>query len=122
MPLPFNPKLKKRARELRKNMTESEKTLWAAVRRKQLDGYQFYRQKNIGQYIVDFYCPAAKLVVEVDGGGHHNEKADAYDGIRDNYLRKLGFTVLRVPSDDIFSNLDTVLQKIQTHLQKTPKR
>lgn len=77
MPLPFNPKLKNRARELRKNMTESEKALWAAVRRKQLDGVQFYRQKNIGHYIVDFYCPAANLIVEVDGDAHFNKKADA---------------------------------------------
>jgi very-short-patch-repair endonuclease len=66
--LPFNKRLKILARELRKNMTDAGKLLWSKIRRKQLKGYQFYRQKNIGDYIVDFYCPAGKLIVEVDGG------------------------------------------------------
>ena len=62
--LPFNKKLKTLARKLRKNMTEAESFLWQRIRRKQLKGRQFYRQKNIGDYIVDFYCPSIKLIVE----------------------------------------------------------
>ena len=55
-------------------MTDAERFLWSRVRRKQLKGFQFYRQKNIGNYIVDFYCPAAKLIVEIDGGQHYSER------------------------------------------------
>ena len=62
--LPFNKKLKTLAGKLRKNMTEAESFLWQRIRRKQLKGRQFYRQKNIGDFIVDFYCPSAKLIVE----------------------------------------------------------
>jgi len=61
--LPFNKNLKGLARNLRKSMTEAEWFLWRRIRRKLLKGYQFYRQKNIGNYIVDFYCPAAKLII-----------------------------------------------------------
>ncbi len=66
--LPFKRNIKPLARELRKNMTEAERHLWARIRGKQLNNIQFYRQKNIGNFIVDFYCPAAKLILEVDGG------------------------------------------------------
>jgi hypothetical protein len=61
VPLPFSKRFKEFARELRRNMTDAERGLWAGIKRKQLKGYQFYRQKYIGRYIVDFYCPAAKL-------------------------------------------------------------
>ena len=67
-------------------MTEAEKLLWSKVRKKQLKGYQFYRQKNIGNYIVDFYCPAAKLVIELDGGQHYSPKGKEKDKRRDAYL------------------------------------
>jgi very-short-patch-repair endonuclease len=72
--LPFNKSLKPLARELRKNMTDAEKRLWSKIRRKQLKKIQFYRQKNIGDFIVDFYCPAAKLIIELDGGQHFSKK------------------------------------------------
>ena len=76
--------IKDRARELRKNMTDAKRFLWSKLRRKQLKNYQFYRQKNIGDYIVDFYCPAAKLIVEVDGGHHFIEENIQKDETRDN--------------------------------------
>ena len=68
--LPRDRRLKEYSRNLRKNMTNAEVLLWSKIRRKSLDGYQFYRQKIIGSYIVDFYCHKAKLVIEVDGGQH----------------------------------------------------
>ncbi len=77
MRLPYNKGLKPFARELRKNMTDAERRVWARIRRKQLKGCQLYRQKNIGAYIVDSYCPAAKLLIEIDGGQHYSE-----DGLR----------------------------------------
>jgi very-short-patch-repair endonuclease len=114
--LPFNKKLKPFARELRKNMTEVEKLLWSKIRKKQLKGYQFYRQKNIGNYIVDFYCPAAKLIIELDGGQHYSPEGIEKDKRRDAYLNSLKLTVLRFPDRDVFINIDGVLQTIYGHL------
>jgi very-short-patch-repair endonuclease len=68
--LKYTPKLKASARQLRRNLTDSERTLWWKLRGKQLAGVQFYRQKPIGDYIVDFYAPKAKLVIEIDGSQH----------------------------------------------------
>ena len=105
------------ARELRKNMTDAERTLWSKIRRKQLKNFQFYRQKNIGDYIVDFYCPAAKLIVEVDGGHYYEDKHFLEDNVRDNFLYELGFEVLRFSNRDIFENIDGVVQKIYDNLK-----
>lgn len=69
--LPFNKKLKPFAGNLRNNMTDAERLIWSKIRRKQIGDLQFYRQKNIGHYIVDFYCPEGKLIVEIDGGQHY---------------------------------------------------
>jgi very-short-patch-repair endonuclease len=74
-------------------MTDTERHLWSTIRRKKLKHYQFYRQKNIGDYIVDFYCPAAKLIVEVDGGQHYTNNNIMEDKVRDHYLSDLGFEV-----------------------------
>lgn len=114
--LPYNKNLKSLARELRKNMTDAERHLWTRIRRKQLKNYQFYRQKNIGDYIVDFYCPGAKLIVELDGGQHLANENIKKDKIRDNYLDGLGFRVLRFSDKDVFKNIEGVLQKIFDHL------
>ena len=66
--LSYDKQLKALSQHLRKNMTDAENMLWLKLRRKQLKGHQFYRQKMIGKYIVDFYCPKANLVIEFDGG------------------------------------------------------
>ena len=68
--LKYSPKLKGNARQLRQNLTDSERALWRRLQGKQLAGVQFYRQKPIGSYIVDFYAPRAKLVIEIDGSQH----------------------------------------------------
>ena len=114
--LPFNKDLKTLARELRKNMTEAESFLWQRIRRKQLKGRQFYRQKNIGDYIVDFYCPSAKLIVELDGGQHYTEEGVKRDQIRDKYLENLGFSVLRFSDREVFRNIEGVLERIFEYL------
>jgi very-short-patch-repair endonuclease len=110
--LPFNRTLKAYARDLRKNMTDAESFLWAGIRKKQLKGFQFYRQKNIGKYIVDFYCPAAKLIIEVDGGQHYAESGKEGDNKRDAYMQSLGFRVLRFSDIDVLKDLTGVLTKI----------
>lgn len=95
--LRYNKKLQTRARTLRKNMTDAERMLWSKLTRKQLSGFQFYRQRIIGNFIVDFYCPRAKLVIEVDGGQHYHGKVESSDRIRDESLKSLGLKVLSSP-------------------------
>ncbi len=114
--LPFKRGLQPLARELRKNMTDAERQLWGRIRGKQLNKVHFYRQKNIGDYIVDFYCPAARLVIEVDGGQHYEAQAQEKDRERDAYLTGLGFTVLRFSSREILRNIDGVLERIWDHV------
>jgi very-short-patch-repair endonuclease len=77
--LSYDKQLKALSQHLRKNMTDAENMLWLKLRRKQLKGHQFYRQKIIGKYIVDFYCPKANLVIELDGGQHYSEAGKAKD-------------------------------------------
>lgn len=112
MPLPYNKRLKYFARGLRKNMTDAELFLWEKVRRKRLKGHQFYRQKNIGKYVVDFYCPSAKLIVEIDGGQHFTADGVTRDQARDQYMERLGLRVLRFSDTDVFKNTDGVLERI----------
>lgn len=112
----FNKALKPFARDLRKHLTDVEQLLWSKIRRKQLAGAQFYRQKPIGPYIVDFYCPAKQLVIELDGGQHFTEKGENSDMERDRYLRSLGFVVLRFTNRDVLQSLDGVLTTILDHV------
>jgi len=117
--LPFNSKLKPLARNLRANMTDAEQLIWSKVRRKQIDNFQFYRQKNIGQYIVDFYCPRGKLIVEIDGGQHYENEGMKKDQERDRYLQKLGFTVQRFSDIDVLKNIDGVVETIHEQLKSS---
>ena len=92
----------KRARKLRKHMTEQECTLWFKLLRDFKP--RFRRQKTIGKYIVDFCCSDLKLILEVDGSQHYTDKGLAYDKKRDNYLRSQGYEVIRVPNDYLTSD------------------
>ena len=115
--LPFNSKLKPLARKLRTSMTDAEQLFWSRVRRKQIENFQFYRQKNIGQYIVDFYCPSGKLIVEIDGGQHYENEGMKKDQERDRYLQNLGFTVQRFSDIDVLKNIDGVVETIHEQLK-----
>ncbi|MBN1177101.1 MAG: DUF559 domain-containing protein [Dehalococcoidales bacterium] len=117
--LPYNKKLKEPARKLRENMTDAEKCLWSRLRSKHL-GYMFSRQKPIGDYIVDFYCHKARLVVEVDGGQHFTVDTASNDRVRDEYMRSLGLTVLRFSNSDVMKNTDGVTETIYKFLEKNP--
>lgn len=112
----YNTKLKHHARSLRKNMTNAETLLWLRLRKKQLKDVQFYRQRIIGNYIVDFYCPKAKMIVELDGGQHYTEEGLEKDRTRSNYLISQGFKVLRFSDREVFENLEEVLEKIFVNL------
>ena len=100
--------LQNRAREMRTNPTEPEKRLWRHLSNSQLGHLKFRRQQVIGHYIADFICPAAKLIVEVDGDTH----SAADDARRDAELAELGYRTLRVSNADIMGNMDGVLQRI----------
>ena len=106
--------LLQKAKELRQKQTPAEQMLWQCLRANQLHGAKFRRQHNIGQYIVDFYCHAAKLVIELDGGIHELQKDR--DSDRDTYLKSNGLQVLRIQNEEITQNLPQVLQTITNHL------
>ncbi len=116
--LKYNPNLKHIARRLRKEMTLSERTLWSQLRRKQLRGVQFYRQKPIGSYFVDFYAPKSKLVVEVDGLHHLRSAHSQNDAERDSYLESAGLQVLRFNNIQILQELDAVVDVILRTLKE----
>ena len=112
MPLPYTKGLKHVARRLRRNMTDSEKMLWSRLRGKQFLDVQFYRQKPIGDYIVDFYAPRAKIVVEVDGAQHLEATETAKDKRRDEFLGRSGLKVLRFNSREVLEQTEAVVNTI----------
>lgn len=108
----YNQTLKDNSRTLRSNMTDAEQLLWHHVRRKQIRGVQFYRQKPLLTFIVDFYCPAAKLVIELDGSQHFEAAHQAKDQERDAALAGLGLHVLRFDNRQVLLETDAVLEMI----------
>ena len=98
-------------------MTNAERHLWAKIRMKQLKEYQFYRQKPIGDYIVDFFCPRAKLVIEVDGSQHFSDEMTEYDRIRNEYLSSLGLRVLRFTNTDVLTHIERVIENIIENIE-----
>jgi very-short-patch-repair endonuclease len=101
-----------RRRELRKNQTKAEETLWWYLRDQKL-GVKFKRQHSIGGYILDFYCPEKKLIVELDGKIHNMKEAKEYDKIRDKFFRQLGYQILRFWNSEIERDIKKVLEKIE---------
>ena len=99
----YNPKLKLRARQMRNEMTAAEKKLWYGYLEQ--DRNRWLRQKPIGDYIIDFYCPKLKLVIEVDGTTHLENKDKVYDKKRTEELEKLGIKILRFWNNDILDGL-----------------
>jgi very-short-patch-repair endonuclease len=112
----YNTKLKKYSQELRKNMTDAEMLLWSKLRRKQLKGYQFYRQRIIDNYIADFYCAKSSLVIELDGGQHYTDEGMEADKERDNYMKRQGLKVLRFSDREVLKNIEGVMQRIYENL------
>ena len=107
------PQLKTFRKELRKNLTPAEATLWKALQGGQLEGRKFRRQHSFGNYILDFYCPEEKLAVELDGRHHFSEAGFEADLERTAFLESHGIKVLRFENKEVFENLDGVLQAIR---------
>jgi len=104
-----------RARKLRSAMTRGEVILWTRLRRKQL-GVGFRRQRPVGNYIADFYCPKLRLVIEVHGASH-DEKSES-DAVRDGYFRSNGITVLRFSDFKVCFDEDTVIDQIERVIER----
>ena len=114
--LPYNPKLNDRARELRNNSTKGEIKFWSELLRKRKTGYQFYRQKILYHYIVDFYCPKLKLVIEIDGTSHDNK--NEYDKHRDRILETYGLKVLHFNDLMVLSNFQIIEKEFQKQIKE----
>ena len=104
-----------RRKELRNNSTPQEILLWLKLKNSQL-GFKFRRQHSIGGYIVDFYCPSKKMVVEIDGSQHSKKENKEYDKTRSNYFNGLCIKVLRFTNKEINNNMSEVLLKIKNEL------
>lgn len=108
----YKQKNKLNARILRNNLTDAEKLLWLHLRCKQVKNIQFYRQRPIGNYIVDFYAPSARLIIEVDGGQHFEELNIQRDKKRDHYFQELNLRVLRFDNLQVLQSINSVLEVI----------
>lgn len=116
--LPYNKNLKHFSRRLRRNMTDAENALWLRLRNKQILGVQFNRQKPIADYIVDFYCAAAQLVIELDGSQHFEYKNKMNDFERDKLMNELELTVLRFDNRQVLLEIDAVVAVIFNTVEK----
>jgi very-short-patch-repair endonuclease len=115
----YNHKLKERARELRNNATPMEKKLWQFIKGKQIEGFDFHRQKPINNFILDFYCCELKLAIEIDGSSHIGK--EDYDRERQNIIEKYGISFLRFTNNDVKNNLDGVIATIIKWIKENPK-
>ncbi len=116
--IPYNPRLKEFARQLRNNSTKSEITLWSYLKGKQRMGFDFHRQKPIDNYIIDFYCCELMLAIELDGITHTYENVIERDKIRDERLRNLGITVIRFDDAFVFNQINWVLEEIDETINR----
>ena len=116
-----SPEIYRRARELRDNMTSSEIHLWKYLSNNKLDGFRFKPQHPIGNFIVDFYCHKAKLVIELDGEIHLEEEQKERDQGRTAEIEAFGLTIIRFTNQEVLEDIDNVLIKINTIIQKNVK-
>ena len=118
--MPDEPTLPRdRARTLRANATEAEQKLWSRLPKRQLYGFQFRRQYSIGPFFVDFICLKARLIVEVDGSQHAEQKEQ--DESRSEFLRAKGYNLLRFWNFEVLSQIDSVVERIAEVLKQTPR-
>jgi very-short-patch-repair endonuclease len=106
------PELLDHAREMRADPTPAEEILWEELRSRTLNGLKFRRQHTVNAYILDFWCPACKLAIELDGSAHDTPEAQEYDAIRQQHLESFGYTVLRFRNEQVLEDTPGVLQQI----------
>ncbi len=122
MKINYHPKLKELARKLRNKSTKSEIKLWQYLKSKKMMGYDFHRQKPIGNFILDFFCNKVKLAIELDGYTHTFEEIAEKDAVKQERLKEFGITVLRFCDEDVMKNMDGVLQVIRCFIEDYEKR
>ena len=103
---------REKRRRLRNDMPAAEAVVWSRLRRKQVCGCKFRRQYSVGSYVLDFYCPALKLAVEIDGDSHFAADANDYDQQRQAFIESFGIRFLRFTNKQVYGNLEGVLQTI----------
>jgi len=113
-----DPILKQHRQELRRSQTDAEKAFWRRVRNRQFLGMRFFRQYSIGPYILDFYCPAVTVAIELDGGQHNQRENKEYDEARSEYLKAQGINVIRFWNHEVLLDMQNVLNKL--HMRVTP--
>ena len=104
-------------RELRNNSTPEEAVLWTQIKSRKIKGYKWRRQHPIGEYILDFYCPEAKLCIELDGAAHYTYNGAREDSIRTSFLNSKGIKVIRFENRLIWDNIDGVIEIIEQELE-----
>jgi len=114
--IPYNPKLKEFARQLRNDSTQTEIFLWLKLKGKQMYGYDFHRQKPIDNYILDFFCYELMLGIEVDGLSHQFLEVYNKDGIKVKRMNELGITVLRFSDDEVLKDMENVIRAIEYYI------
>jgi very-short-patch-repair endonuclease len=118
MKIKYNPKLKELARQLRNNATKSEIRLWQKLKRNQIYGYDFHRQKPIDNYIVDFFCNKLQLAIELDGYSHEIVEVWEKDVKKTKRLHQLNIQVLRFSDYQVMNEIDNVLRAIEDYILK----
>ncbi|AFZ12009.1 protein of unknown function DUF559 [Crinalium epipsammum PCC 9333] len=113
-----NQEIEEAARRLRQELTPAESILWQALRGRQIEGLKFRCQHPVGRFIVDFYCPSVKLVIEVDGGIHDQQQV--YDQARTEKLEAFGYRVLRFTNEQVMKDLSAVLEQISKAARSAP--
>lgn len=110
------PEVRFYARELRHTLTNAELSVWKRIRSRQLAGYKFRRQEPLEKFIVDFYCAQAKLAIEIDGDTHGDQAE--YDQSRTEWLEANGIRVIRFTNQEVYENLNAVLEKIAQTIEQ----
>jgi very-short-patch-repair endonuclease len=114
--IPYNPKLKELARDLRNNSTKAEVILWLKLKGKYMHGYDFHRQKPIDNYILDFFCHELMLGIEVDGYSHEFLEVYNKDTIKENRMNELGISVLRFSDEQVLKDMENVLRAVEFYI------
>jgi very-short-patch-repair endonuclease len=114
--IPYGPKLKELARQLRNDSTKTEIFLWLKLKGKQMYGYDFHRQKPIDSYILDFFCYELMLGIEVDGYSHEFLEVYNKDTVKEKRMNQLGITVLRFTDEQVLKDMENVLRAIEYYI------
>lgn len=120
--IPYNGQLKQLARQLRNNSTKSEIRLWNYLKNGKMLGYDFHRQKPIGNYIVDFYCPDLLFAIELDGLSHEFEEVQEKDQLKTAFLITVGVELIRFNDTEVMNDLDNVLRAIANRIELIAER